>query len=358
MTAMNLSNAKLASWLGPASVALDGDRLNGLSGAVTQLADDLEGHELDAVRAAHGRLSDRARVWAAAALDENAPTVKPEDAAVLLSRLAAAAVMTSLDRNDSGLLCALAVASAQFVGLTPLIDELPERAAELLAQAGRRVRRRQKLKSSLASVALGSLPRGRKPNSETGESVDVNALADDVAKHANALRSLVDAVDEAFEALADGQAALDEEVEMLWWALRETSDSGEPFAALDPKEAAVRAAAELVDRIELVPGPPSVGPLLTRVLGDAAASEVALEDLVLAVSEHVAALTVEADALLPLLSSAAEHARLGTPDDADTWRTAAQRTLDIDLKATTTLGFGAVQVYRELLLERLLTADE
>lgn len=353
-----ISHAQLAEWLAPASVALDEERLNSLSAVVAQLAADIEGHELDAVRAAYGRLSDTARVWAAAALDEKAPTVKADDASALLSRLAAAAVMASLDDGDPGLRCALAVASAQFVGLTPLIDELPERAAELLAQTGRDVRQRAHVASQLANTALGSLPRGRKPNEETNVAVDVNVLADDVAKHATALRSLVDAVDDAFDALADRQASLDEEVEMLWWALRETADSGEAFAALDPDERAVRAAAEIAGRTEVVPGPPSVGPLLTRVLGEAANEEIALEHLVLAVSEHLAALTVEPDTVLPLLSAAAEHARLGTPEDAETWKTAAQRTLEIDLQATTTVGSGAVQVYRELLLERLLTADE
>jgi hypothetical protein len=357
MTALKISNAELAEWLGPASVTLDDDRLNALSGVVTQLASDIEEHELDAVRAAHGRLSHRARAWAAAALDEHAPTVKADDADALLSRLAAAAVIASLDESNSGLRCAFAVMSARFVGLSPLIEDLVERAADLLAQAGRDVRQREDLTSKLASAALGSLPRPRKPDEETGDSVDVDTLAEDVAKHANALRSVVGAIDHAFEALADRQASLDEEVEMLWWALRETSDSGEKFAALEPKEAAVRAAAEIADRTEMMPGPPSAGPLLTRVLGDAAAKEVAMEELVLAISEHGGALSAEADTLLPLLSAAAEHARLGTPDDAETWRTAAERTLNIDLKAKTSIGAGAVQVYRELLLDRLLTTD-
>jgi hypothetical protein len=354
----SITPSDLARWLKPAGIELGSDRLAELAGVVTELTDGLEGRELEAVRAACGHLSDGARAFAAETLGEKAPTVIPQDATELLERLLAVAVVASLDESESGIRCALAVGSAQFLGMTPLIEDLPARAAEALASAGRSARRRVEIDKTVASKALGALPKARKRNEETGEEISPNELADDLADHARSLGSLVNALDQAIGGLAKRQDTLDEEVEMLWWALRATDDSGTAFSDLEPAARAVSAAGELADRTDGLPGPPSAGFLLKRVLDNAADDEITLADLAAAASEHLRPLDVPPDPLLALMSAATEQARLSADKDDKTWQTVVERTLGVDLSAKTTLATGAQQVYRELLLERLLTEDE
>lgn len=353
----SVTRSNLARWLEPASIELTPERLAELADVVAKLESSIDGHELEAVRAAHGDLSDRARAWAAGVLGETAPTVNPQDATDLLERLLAAAVMQNLGDSDSGVRCAFAVRSAHFLGLTPLIDDLPPRAAKTLASAGRRARERAEIEPAIATSALGSLPEAREPDEETVEEIRAEDLADDVAAHARSLQSLVNALDLAFDVLAAHQAALDEEVEMLWWALRGTDDRGTAFSDLEPAVRAVSAAGELADRTHAMPGPPSAAFLLGRVLGDAAGNEITLADLADAVSKRHRPLVVSNDPLLGLSSAAAEQIRQGAVKTDATWRTVVGRTLGIDLSSKTTLAAGAQQVYREYLLQRLLRAD-
>lgn len=352
----SVTTSDLARWLRPTSIELTADRLVELDSVVAELASGLNGRELDAVAAAYGRLSDGARVWASGVLSEKAPTLDPQQATALVERVLAATVISKLDASRSGMRCALAIGSAQFLGLTPLVEDLPARSTEVLASAGRSARQRAAIEAQAASGALGSLPEARKRNEETSEEIQLGDVAEDVGIHAQSLRSLVNVLDETLEVLAGRQDTLDEEVEMLWWALRATDDQGTSFSQLEPAVRVVSAAGELADRTTALPGPPSAGFLLGRILSDSADNETTLADLAAAVPEH-RQLSVSPHTLLALLSAAAEQVRLYADKDDDTWQKVVERTLGIDLAVKTTLASGAQQVYRELLLERLLTAD-
>lgn len=351
-----VTTADLAFWLRPAGIDFSRDRLAALDDVVVELAGNIAGRELDAVDAAHGHMSDPARALAATVLGEKAPSVDVQDATALLEYLIAAAVMKSLDGGGSGIPCALAIGSARFLALKPVIADLPARATEMLDGAGRSARRRAAIDIAAASGALSLLPDAPVDNEEATEPPNISGIADDLGACTQSLRSLAGALDGALDALVKRQDALDEEVEMLWWALRATDDAGTPFSQLEPALRVAVAASELADRTKTLPGPPSAGFLLGRVLTDHQEDEIKLADLASALLQR-RRLGVAPHRLLVLLSAGAEQARQGAEKDDETWQKVVERTLGVDLATKTTLAAGAQQVYRELLLERLLAAN-
>jgi hypothetical protein len=358
----DIDNAQIASWLAPVGIEMTTERLEQMVAVVDELRQDIEGHELEAVRAAHGDLSDSARGWAAAVLGQRSPTSVAGDAEDLLEHLIACAVIGAFDESDRGSICALAALSADFVGLSPVLPELTQMARDSLDESGQSLRSRPEQEDGAVLKVLGKLPALRKPTRDEEqtviEHVAVDDLAEDVGKHASGLTALARQVDEELSALVDRQRALDEEVEMLWWALRAIDDSGTPSATRDASRRAALAASELSDRTSLIPGPPSARYLLTTVLGRDAATEVALGDLAAVADEALNALSVPQDRLLPIMSAAVDHHRGATGEDDASWRNVAGNTLGLDLSTKTALTVGAQQIYRELLLERLLSASE
>ena len=80
-------------------------------------------------------------------------------------------------------------------------------------------------------------------------------------------QAVVDTIEASHTKLAQRVEQLAEETCLLWWVLNEFSDSiQEQVAELTPQIYALAAASEAVKRTQLVPPPPCIAPLLTRML--------------------------------------------------------------------------------------------
>jgi len=352
---MEFIDDNLARWLKPALIEEDADRLDYYRAVAVSAEGDMLGHELIAVLAAHGRLGPEARNWLAGHLAKQDDTFVTDGRDELLRRLAAVAVATAVSGRSDGVaaLAGLAARSAAFAGLDAVIQELPSIADRRVAQMGRNVRSRVTAMAEPLSVTVGKQPTVKKP--AEGEAVDPTQVAAAVTAQAQVIKKLIGALDEALPAAAGRQRSLDEEVEMLWWVIRESDESGKPWASQSGVERAVAAAAELAARTLVLPGPPSAGHLLRRLLANEATENATIADLAVEASKQGLAFgDCDAHVLLPVASCVRLRSEFGTATDEETWQNAVQNKLDVDPKRAASLAEGSEQVYRELQIARLL----
>lgn len=349
-----------ARWMEPAMLEQPPERIGLFRDATVSVAEDLGEHELSAVLACNGVLSDDIVAWLGRHLREKDESFVVEGKDDLVQRVAGIAVLRRVSdaRDESAILAALALLSARYAGLKPIIAELPEIATQRLREMGSEVRARDRVEPLSLAPAVKNLPPARKPNEETGAAVDVNQLAADVALHAKAIKALITSLEPGLAAASERQRALDEEVEMLWWVIRDQDSEGRPWGDRPVVERAVCAAVELADRTEILPGPPSAEALLRRLLTEDADADVSFAEFAVEVSrKNLATDTSSAQPLIPILSSSAICQEFRTDKDDKTWRGVIVGKLNIQSDRLGSIADGAVQLYRELQMLRLLPND-
>jgi hypothetical protein len=338
-----------AAWLSPATIDDEQNLLPAFIAASEAAAEDLGGRELSAVLAAHGRLEEASRGWLGDHLRGAKDGFVADGKDELMQRVAAVALLRRIvdDADDSAVLSALAVGSAAFVGLAPVVADLARVADQRIAQIAREVRERNVEDPDFTDGL--ALPAARKVNPDEGINADANTLAGDVAAQTKAIKKLATAVTAAFETASSAQSSLDEEVEMLWWVITDRDANGKLWADREPIERAVAAAVELEDRTKLLPGPPSAGALLQRLLTEKKPVKVALADFADEAHRQEVDLELpESHTLFPVLTSAAARREFGTDSDADTWRNVVRNKWGLDPERESPVTEAALQLYREL----------
>lgn len=354
MTEQNLLEANLARWLEPAGVQLDNERVPLYLQAVLEMSGDLAGRELDVARAAHDQLSDEIRGWVAATMRSHDEGFVGEGKDALLARLAGAAVTQALVSAISrdAILVNLAVESARFLGLTPVIAETAQLSPLMLVRTAKRVRERPQVAGSAAET-VAKLPPERKTTEENPATVTPDELAQDVFAHAKAMRALATRVDQLEAANARRQSALDEEVEVLWWVLLGRDGAGTRWDEHAPFKRAVIAARELKQRTLRSPGPPAAGYFLTQVVGDDAQEPTSIGDLA-AAGAPIEQLPSGSDGLLPVTSTINAYREVDGKQEL--WPGLAEAKFGIPVTRETPLAAAAEQLYRELQMLELLEA--
>jgi hypothetical protein len=344
----------LARWLEPAGVQLDNERIPIYLEAVREMSGDLTGRELNVVHAAHSDLDDAIRSWIGTVVRTHDQGFVAEGKDELLARLACGAVINALasSMGRSAILANLAVESASFLGLTPVIHDIKAVSAHQLLESGKRVRARVEL-DGFALASVGKVPAERKADPETGAAVTADQVAEDVFAQAKAIRALASGIDSRMNAYAQRQSALDEEIEILWWILRGRDDDGMSWTEHPPVRRAALLAEELKERTLRLPGPPAAGHLLARALQDSADATVSIADLAEA-GAQITTLPSGTDKLLPITSTIGAYREVNGNDDL--WRGLAETKFGIPVNLETTLATAAEQLYRELEMMELLEA--
>jgi GTPase-associated system helical domain len=344
-------------WLEPAMLQEQPERLEAFRSISSRLSTDLDGRVFDAVLATHGTLGPEIERWVGDHVRATDESLVYEGKEELQRRLVSIAVIrhVALADDDAAILAALAALSASFIGLDAVLPELPEMSVNRLDELGREKRSRALEPESSVAQSLGSLPRTRKPDEESGVPVDANQLASDLGSHAKAIRGLATAVDSALRLAQRRQGALDEEVEMLWWVIKERTGNGALWSDQPALSRAVNGAIELAERTLEIPGPPSAAALLRRLLGDAGEEEVTLADVAAQIAAcELPPQTSPHSSLIPLIGSSEVLRELREEGDNETWQNVAKKQLGVDTRASSTLSRASEQVYRELQILRLL----
>ena len=112
----------------------------------------------------------------------------------------------------------------------------------------------------LTSELEATFTRFKKTNA-TGDAPNQAAVEEEF------FNSIVETVVQGHRTLSARQAQLAEETGLLWWVLNEYSDAlGMPVSELSAQNYALVAASEAAKRTQMLPPPPSIGPLLIRAL--------------------------------------------------------------------------------------------
>jgi hypothetical protein len=342
-----------ARWIEPGTTEQSLERLDVLKSASARAAQTLEGKALVAVSAAHDQPSEEVAGWVGAeirAVDESFITEGKDD---LLRRVAAVAVLQRLtsSNDQTAILCALAVASAEFAGFEALIPELQPLALTRVSEMGREIRERGVVEAPSFPMRM---PSQRKATEEAQISVD--DLAADVYAVGQSVKKFAAAVEVTLAPMVARQAALDEEVEMLWWVISDTDESGVAWIDREAVARAVAGALELNERTHVLPGPPAVTALLQKLLGDNGAENKSLAEVANeAARQEVSALVEIEQPLMPIASARTLIEKFATADDQETWQKAMENQLGLDPSRSHSLTESALQIYRELLMARLLS---
>lgn len=336
-------------WIRAVTVEEDAGRADMLRAASSAAAKDLASHELSAVLAAHGDLNEDSAAWLGQHLRavDDAFVVEGKDE--LLKVLAAATIITGMmsGTDSAAALCALAVMSAQFSGLPPVLDELPQVARTRLAVMGQDVREVTVVAPSSYAVTV---PGQRKETNEAGEVVvGVKDALADIATLGKSLKKLAAAIDSSVRPALARQVALDEEVEMLWWVVSDADENGRKWGERTDLGRAVKGAFELAERTRILPEPPSGAALLQKLLGKAATKTASLAQVAQeCVAQDLDGLEAQEHTLLPIASAVEAIRKFVTDEDQETWQRVLQNLLSLDSEMKHTLSESAVQLYREL----------
>jgi hypothetical protein len=336
-------------WMRTVTIDEDEGRLETLRAGNVAAAKDLSSHELSAVLAAHGNLDEPTAAWLGRHLRETDDTFVVEGNDELLKVLAAITVMTGMlsGGNAEAALCALGVCSAQFSGLSPVLDEIPKIAQSQLAAVGQRAR--EVTVPADPGFAI-TVPAQRKATNDAGEATASlgEALAD-ITALGKSLKKLASAVDSTVRPALARQVALGEEVEMLWWVVADADENGMRWSEQTNLGRVVRGAVELATRTKILPEPPSGAALLEKLLGKAANKAASVAELAQeCVEQDLKELQEQEHTLLPVASAYEAIRKYATDEDQETWQRALENRLKLDPQKKHSLSEGAVQLYREL----------
>jgi GTPase-associated system helical domain len=343
---MSDAESRLPSWVRDVDLEPGASRIDAIRGAATDLAKSKGDREiLDLVLLAHGRSSGEALPSVAAALREHDESSAVREGDLIASITAAAATAFAMEAAvEIAVPFGLAVCSAHFIGLQPAVPELDALARAGLARASEAQRRRVKLSVVAADVdtALKDWPK-----LDEGQPVQTENL--------NSAREAVAGVtSRALPAITRRFNALEEELDVLWWAFGEFSElAAKPLKSLPEQAAGCVAGIELATHTTRRAPLQAARAILSRILQSRAdkATDLrrALPAAVKAIGDTWTDHPPVGHPLLPVLSSLEEYRNLG---QKPLWIESVSARWEIDATQATTVLDLAEQVSRELLIAR------
>lgn len=339
----------LAVWLKDVVATVpDADTLKAFHTAVLLGAKCKNPEVLDVIALGH-RVGDSGRVqwFADLARSKDAPIPIVGNEALVARLAAASAVRVLTSGGQAAIVAGLATQSAAFLGLKPDLPEIGSFAEDTIVNAGDAVRSRSLSYESTAPQVTGWVDTALAPPPEgtpappggtpTRPSWEAPAVA--IAKQLDAL---------AVE-IRNRLGLLDEEYNLLWWSHAGRSLTAD-MAWGDVAPSARRAALvghELGMQTTRVPATTMIDGLAAVALGDAAETQLALADVVLAARDENVQLSTVQHKLLPI-STAVTQAKIYLTDD--TWKTVVMKVHGIDV----TKKQPAVAIARQLIREQQL----
>ena len=344
---------ELPKWLQRVVVDLDVETLERRQEAVKSLA--AGGYDLhDLVLAAHEQFVDGSLAELGRAAVDADPALVIEDKPALVATLAAAAVaMLLAEPSDRATQLALLVSSAEFLGLTPAIPELPTTARRVeseRSEAGRERPTMPDLHSAVKRLLRETLPT---PSAEAAESEQ--PTPDTVGARDQALQATAKRCEDLLEYFERRLRLVDEEIDVLWWSkANRSSIAGDAWANLNGAKRVTLAALELSQLLSTTPAPPSAPALLSDAVATGKGKDVSVENVALELSEaegdRVAGYSRRR--LLPITSYTALLREVG--EDKAGALALGRQVLKLDGEMTRGVVETSVQLLRELMLRDAL----
>lgn len=337
----------LAAWLqNVVATVPDAATLKAFHAAVLLGAKCQDAKILDLVALGHRAADkDRLKWFADLALSKKAPIPIVGNEA-LVTRLAAASTVRLLTSGgEAALVAGLATQSAAFLGLKPDLPEVATFADAALFNAGEAARTRLLSYEPAApevpgwvDQALASAPEGTQSSGRP--QWESPAVA--IAKRLDALAL----------GIRDRLGLLDEEYNLLWWSHAGRSLTADvAWANVAPPARRVALVGHELGEQTRIPATAMIDGLAAVALGDAAAKQLALGDVVIAARDENVALAAVEHRLLPI-STAVTQANVYNEDD--TWKTVVKKVHGIDIGRKQPAVAIARQLIREQHLGKLL----
>lgn len=344
---------RLAGWIRTVDLDPGATRLAVVRGAATRLAKSTSKAEiLDLVLLAHGSMRGEALSSVAAALRKHDQESAVREGDLLAALTAAAAAAFALEGEAKiAVPFGLAVRSASFLGLESVVPELDALARAGIARASDAQRRRRKL--AVVGADIGSALADW-PAVQEGQGVDAESFDSAHTAVEKATKAAAGVAARALPPVTRRFEALEEEVDVLWWAFGEFSElADKPFKSVPADAAGCIAGIELASHTARGAPLSAARAILSRILQSRADSATDLgRALPAAVKVIGDAWTSDRPAghpLLPVLSSLEEYRSLG---HKPVWKEVATARWKIDPGKETTVLDIAEQVTREILLTR------
>ena len=349
MASSSTVDQHLAEWLEAATVELSGEQHTQWRAAIAAMSKALDANLcLQITAAAHDDISDSARSWMGERLREQDPGFAPSGKDLLLSILAGAVLIETLETTGhrQRTLAFLLIDSAECTGLTPSISAIGTTSRRVGGEIRRSVRKRildQKPISKEITDELAAVPK------LDPAAPDQALIPGAVVAHDAALQKIAGRLFELNSQLAATIQLQEEELDTLWWSYGgQSTTAGEEWDKVLPIERrAVLASVELRGLITRTPSPPSSRALLARALGGDASSQTTIGRVAEATVEFLDDFgSLPEHRLTPIVSAARERQRVGGGDD--TWKTVVARILGYETDSPLSTLDAAEQILREL----------
>ncbi len=361
---MTLVEERLSDWLHGANLDPDGSDLPSFNAAVTAAAASATPQlGVDFVASAYG-LDDGAEA-ACTALAAQLPAT-PDGAvltpgALLTRRLSGAVVATALETrvDDAAKATGLAVAAADFVGLTPQVTEISQLAGNAVRRLARLARTPRALPDQRLKARVDAEMKTLPPADEAGAVNQV--VRKSIEEMRASVRVLADLVDNRQQALELDVRRTSEEIDLLWWTL----DPQVPGSLVAWEEAGnmaiVATGIAIAQRVAAQPPPEACVGLVQSALRRARVNTDERLPLA-AVAESGRAIRIAPPLNGPsirwaqpvLAALRAAHA----PSAGDQWRPMFASATRLDPELMVSPAAAAVQLIRDIGLDTLLRGDE
>ena len=302
---------QLPKWLRAVEIQSGGPRLAAIESSANHLAQTLSGRSvLDITLLAHGRSHGDAFDQLSESLREHDPTFGclPDD---LETKIAANATVCALlaDRSNSASIAAQGVLSAQWLGLSPAVAELPALAVDTSRRRSELFRKRADLPEVSAQKDFFKGVPAFDTKEAAATHQEIKPLRTATKTMANELQTRQHSYARVLAARLDGA---DEELEILWWAFSGYSELAKrTWTELAHPEAALLCGIELGNKLKFEIELPSTEALLARLLGPSTKETVSLASAVEAGAPFLGSMELpDGHPLLPILSCVSEHRAL------------------------------------------------
>lgn len=339
--------ATLAVWLQDVVATVpDADTMKAFQAAVALGARRTGLEVLDVVALGHRATGKEQIQWFAdLARSKDAPIPAVSNQALVTRLAAASTVRLTTSSGDTAVVAGLATQSASFLGLKPDLPEMETFADDAIVKAGDAARARALSYEPTAPEIPGWVDQAVAPPAEgapPSDRPDWEAPAAAVAER----------LDELAVEIRARLELLDEEYNLLWWSHAGRSLTADvAWGDVTPPARRVVLVGHELGKQTRVPATPMVDGLAAVALGDVAAKQVALADVVIAARDDDVELAAVEHTLLPI-STAVAQAKIYNEDD--TWKTVVNKLHGIDVSKKQSASLIARQLIREQHLGKLL----
>ena len=303
----NYLKRQLPKWLRAVELKPAGDRLAAIESSAIHLGGTLRGRDvLDMTLLAHGQSCGNAFDHLNNAVQTHDPTFgcRADD---LESTVAAGAVVSALLARESKSASAASqgILSANWLGLSSPVTELPELALATSRRRSEALRRRRALPRQKKKAFFD-----KEPTFDGTENPLTQREGQLLQAATKAVADVLQTSQHSFaHEITTRLAAADEELDLLWWAFSDYSElANTRWADLAPETAAVLCGIELGNKLVFEIELPSTEPLLARLLGRNLEEPVVLAKAVEGSASLVDSMVpTGGHPLLPILSSISEY---------------------------------------------------